>query len=63
MSYKEVNQKIRTVAADLRDLESEINHLKCLKGVKLCDLKVLLNERKDIKESQELINKIKQLNK
>lgn len=63
MSYKEVNQKIRTVAADLRDLESEINHLKCLKGVKLCDLKALLNERKEIKESNQLIKTIKQLNK
>ena len=61
-SYKEVNQKIRTVAADLRDLEEELFVLQVKKAQKIKYLKVLLNERKDIKESQELIKTIKQWN-
>lgn len=62
MSCKEVNQKIRTVAADLRDLEEELFVLQVKKAQKIKYLKVLINERKEIKESNQLIKKSKKWN-
>jgi hypothetical protein len=60
--YKEVNQKIRTAASDLRDLEEKIIELLVTKSNKYLELEVLLNERKEIKESNNLIKKSKQWN-
>ena len=60
--YKEVNQKIRATSDMIRHLNNQINFLNECKEKEIKDLKVLLNERKEIKESQELIKKSKQWN-
>ena len=60
--FKEVNQKIKTALHDLHNIIDSINVLKSMEKMKRKDLKVLLNERKEIKESNELIKKSKQWN-
>jgi uncharacterized protein YydD (DUF2326 family) len=60
--FKEVNQKIRVTADMIRHLNNQIKYLNECKETKIKDLKVLLNERKEIKESNHLIKKSKQWN-
>ena len=60
--YKEVNQKIRATSDMIRHLNNQINFLNECKEKEINDLKVLLNERKEIKESDQLIKTIKQWN-
>jgi hypothetical protein len=60
--YKEVNCKIRTVAADFRDLEIKLKEIRTKKWELIHSLSCLIEERKEIKESQELIKKSKQWN-
>ena len=60
--YKEVNRKIRATSDMIRHLHNQIKYLNECKENEIKDLKVLLNERKDIKESNNLIKKSKQWN-
>lgn len=58
--FKEVNCKIRATSDMIRHLNNQIKYLSECKENEIKDLKVLLNERKDIKQSNELIKKFKQ---
>ena len=60
--YKEVNRRIKSTLYIIRNLHHQIEALQELKDINIEDLKVLLNERKEIKESQELIKKSKSWN-
>ena len=60
--YEKVNQKIRATSDMIRHLHNQIKYLNECKENEIKDLKVLLNERKDIKESNELIKTAKKWN-
>ena len=60
--YKEVNCKIRATSDMIRHLHNQIKYLSECKEKEIKDLKVLLNERKEIKESNNLIKTAKKWN-